>query len=270
MPTGLPRALVQCGASLKPCTSAHEGPAGRSEARCRREATGEAFPTIPQGVVAFGLGPFQKEGRIRSAAVRIPGPDNSGRSGADTSASTWAALVPCGIRALRFAAVETSFDGSPPQGVAVTWLRGTPERAPKRPTVLDCSHEGSNRRGAASLRTRLPWLRSLPLPVAITLKSMRPKALRLGVRPPRGGQTREGRAFRHPSPNGGECPRWRHVPCRARHRAPTHEEWRGLSGKLTRSRPGPPINPPARGGSAAAGCQRLAHGEKGGCRAGTP
>lgn len=69
---------------------------------------------------------------------------------------------------------------------------------------------------------------------------------------------------------------WRRMPSVAprplRGEAP-HADSRGVArtrGKLTRSRPGPPINPPARGGSAVAGCQRLAHGEKGGCRAGTP
>jgi len=104
------------------------GPAGRSEARCRREATGEAFPTIPQGVVAFGLGPFQRKG----ASAR----QQSGSRAQTTPVA--AALTPahrpgrlsCLAASERYASPpsKTSFDGSPPQGVAVTWLRGHPRK----------------------------------------------------------------------------------------------------------------------------------------------
>lgn len=246
------------------------GPAGRSEARCRREATGEAFPTIPQGVVAFGLGPFQRKG----ASAR----QQSGSRAQTTPVA--AALTPahrpgrlsCLAASERYASPpsKTSFDGSPPQGVAVTWLRGTPERAPKRPTVLDCSHEGSNRRGAASLRTRFTVAS-----IASVAGRDRPE-----IDAPEGASSRCPSAQGRPDEGRTSLPtsvaEWRRMPSVAprplRGEAPRADS-RGVArtrGKLTRSRPGPPINPPARGGSAAAGCQHLAHGEKGGCRAGTP
>lgn len=162
------------------------------------------------------------------------------------SASTLAALVPCGIRALRFAAVETSPNGSPPHGVAVTWLRGTPEKVPKRPTVAGIGREGLHRFSGASSRSTLPWPRPLPLPAAVALKSRRPKALRLGVRPPR-RPDEEGRAFRHPSSRttadalGG-------VASVAGRGAAHHPRGAARTrGKLTRSRPGPLTSPPAEG-----------------------
>jgi hypothetical protein len=135
-------ALIQCGASLKPYhLGSRRALQAAFEARCRREATGEALPTQPAGGRHRGLGPFSKEGRIRSAAVRIPGPDNSGRSGVDTDASTSAALVPCGIRALRFHRRRTNPTARHRIGVAVTWLPGTPERAPNGQRRSDCDRE---------------------------------------------------------------------------------------------------------------------------------
>jgi hypothetical protein len=115
------------------------------------------------------------------------------------SASTSAALVPCGIRALRFAAVETSPDGSPPR-----WCRGDlaswhPRKGAETANGARSRPRGLHRVSGASLRSTLPWLRPRPLPVAVALKSNRPKALRLGVRPPK-RPNEEGQAFRHPSP----------------------------------------------------------------------
>lgn len=113
------RTLIQRGASLKPSPLPTRGVQAAFEARCRREATGEALPTDPQGVVAIGLGPLPKERRICSAVVRIPGPDNSGRSGADTQRIDLG-----GSRALRHPSVTLRRRRDESQRLATAWCRG--------------------------------------------------------------------------------------------------------------------------------------------------
>jgi hypothetical protein len=78
------RTLVQRGASLKPSPPPARAyrPQLKPDVAVRRRE--KRSRPDPKGVVAIGLGPLPKERRIYSAAVRIPGPDSSGRSGADT------------------------------------------------------------------------------------------------------------------------------------------------------------------------------------------
>jgi len=207
-----------------------------------------------------GLGPLPKEGRIYAANVRIPGPDASGRSGVDTNASTSAALMPCGTRALRFAAVGTS-----PTARHRKWCRGdltsvTPSkerRCGQRCTA--CDPRAENR--AWSLRNTLPWL----------LKARRcRRAVALSEAPcgsssryPSTEADRRGRrTFRTPvAANDGRGPRWHEALTGTAPRA-----WLTRSGAHSRETHEESSRPHRRahlfGGPATTGCQRLAHGEQ--------
>jgi hypothetical protein len=119
LPTGLAGHACSAWRQLEAVTSAHEGRTGRIEARCRREATGEALPTLPEGGRRCWSLPLPKERRICSAAVRIPGPDDSGRSGADTQRIDLG-----GSRALRHPSVTLRRRRDESQRLATAWCRG--------------------------------------------------------------------------------------------------------------------------------------------------
>jgi len=118
-PTGLGAHAYSARRQLEAVTSAHEERTGRIEARCRREATGEALPTRPEGGRRYWSLPLPKERRICSVVVRIPGPDDSGRSGADTQRIDLG-----GSRALRHPSVTLRRRRDESQRLATAWCRG--------------------------------------------------------------------------------------------------------------------------------------------------
>lgn len=145
------------------------------------------------------------------------------------SASTSAALVPCGIRALRFAAVETSPDGSPPR-----WCRGDlaswhPRKGAETANGARSRPRGLHRVSGASLRSTLPWLRPRPLPVAVALRIETPESA--SSRCPSAEAAERGRTSL-PTP----VARTRRMPSVASRPLPdetprtTHEERRGHAG----------------------------------------
>jgi len=151
-------------------------PAKRSRPT-RRESSRSRTQPLPEGRAHL---------RFRRPA---PWTRRPGRSGVDTNASTSAALVPCGIRALRFATVGTSPTARHRMGVAVTWPGSTLERAPLRSYGARLRPRGPNRPAARPCRARCRGFDYLPLPAGSRPESGRLATPRSRCLPPEGRQT---------------------------------------------------------------------------------
>jgi hypothetical protein len=151
------------------------------------------------------------------------------------------------------------------QRLATAWCRGDLASWHPREGAETTNGVRSRPRGPPPaqrhvLAERAAVARLQPSPAAVILKSRRPKALRLGVRPPKRSDE-EGRAFQHPTPQATESALGG-VASVAGHG--TSHRPRGVArtrGKLTKSRPGPLTSPPAKG--RACSCWLPAPGSRG-------
>lgn len=189
MPTDLATRTYSVRRLMKPCTSAHEGHAGRSTSPASPFDDRRSDPDPPEGSRRSRTRPLP-EGRAHLRFRRpVPGTRRPGRSGVDTNASTSAALVPCGIRALHFATVGTSPTARHRMSVAVTWPGSTLERAPLRSNGARLRPRGPNRPAARPCRARCRGFDSLPLPTGSRPESGAPCDASLSVSASRRGQT---------------------------------------------------------------------------------